>query len=140
MTEVTNAKTDGDLGDAGFFFKGEEGEKFTSDVIVFAGFVIMTSYQPNSADVCVAATGQSFLYAFRVRNAGGFFDTALATVAESRRISIGQGLGSSPRVSMAADPSNDKIYVKTSKGNIELIQPPERSDSGASIIYWRPRF
>lgn len=140
LTEVTNAKTDSNLGNSGFFFKAEEGEKFTSDVIVFAGFVILTSYQPNSADICVAATGESFLYAFRVRNAGGFFDTALATVTESRRMSIGQGLGSAPRVSMGDDPEDDKIYVKTSKGNIMLVQPPERTDSGASIIYWRPRF
>jgi type IV pilus assembly protein PilY1 len=140
LINVTGGKTDPNHGNFGFFFKGEEGEKFTSDVIVFAGYVIMTSYTPNSPDVCTAATGESFLYVFRIRNGGGFFDTSVATAVESRRMSIGQGLGSSPRVSMGEDPDDDKIYVKTSKGKIMLVQPPERTETGASIIYWRPRY
>jgi type IV pilus assembly protein PilY1 len=140
LTDVTSIKTDNDLTDLGYFLIAEEGEKFTSDFVVFAGYLITTSYTPNSTDPCVIATGESFLYALRVRDAYGLYDDSTATVTESRRISIGPGLASSPRISLAPDASNDKIFIKTSKSKILPVTPPERDSGGTSVIYWRQKF
>lgn len=140
LTEVTNIKSDSNLTNNGFYFVGAEGEKFTSDVVIFAGFVLTTSYSPSAADVCTAATGESFLYAFRLQTAYGFYDHGLASAPQSRRKSVGAGLASSPRMSMGMDPSDDRLFVKTSKSKIVPAVPPPRENDGASVIYWRQNY
>lgn len=140
LTNVTSIKKDNDLTDRGYFLIAEEGEKFTSDHVIFAGYLITTTYTPNAADPCSAATGESFLYVLRIRDAYGFYDDATATVTESRRMSIGPGLASSPRVSLAPDAANDKVFVKTSKSKILPFQAPEREGGGVSVIYWKQEF
>ncbi len=126
--------------DRGYFLIAEEGEKFTSDHVIFAGYLITTTYTPNATDLCSAATGESFLYVLRVRDAYGFYDDSTATVVESRRMSIGPGLASSPRISLAPDAANDKVFVKTSKSKILPLQTPERESGGGSVIYWKQEF
>lgn len=142
LTDVTSTMTDTNLADAGFYFIAEEGEKFTSESVIFAGFVITTAYQPSvaSADPCLALSGESFLYVFSLRNAGGFYEAPGDTAAEARRVSVGEGLASSPRVSMGKDPDDDKVYVKTSKGTVLPIEPPKRTNNGASVLYWKQNF
>jgi len=140
LTDVTSIKKDNNLSDRGFFLKAEDGEKFTSDHLIFAGFLITTSYNPNTSDLCSVATGESFLYALRISNAQGLYDTTTATVQESRRMSIGPGLASSPRISLAPDSANDKVFVKTSKSKILPAIPPERESGGVSNIYWKQRY
>ncbi|MBW2292050.1 MAG: VWA domain-containing protein [Deltaproteobacteria bacterium] len=140
LTDVTSIKKDNNLSDRGFFLKAEDGEKFTSDHVIFAGFLITTSYNPNTSDLCSVATGESFLYALRISNAQGLYDTTTATVQESRRMSIGPGLASSPRISLAPDSANDKVFVKTSKSRILPAIPPERESGGVSNIYWKQRY
>ena len=140
LTDVTSIKKDNDYSDRGFFLIAEDGEKFTSDHVIFAGYLITTSYTPNTSDPCSVATGESFLYALRIRDAQGLYDSSTATVQESRRMSIGPGLASSPRISLAPDAENDKVFVKTSKSKILPAIPPERESGGASVIYWKQRF
>jgi hypothetical protein len=76
----------------------------------------------------------------RIRDAQGFYDDTTATVQESRRMSIGPGLASSPRISLAPDAANDKVFVKTSKSKILPAMPPERESGGVSVIYWKQRY
>ncbi len=140
LTDVTAIKKDNDYTDRGFYLKGEEGEKFTSDMVVFAGYLIATTYTPNATELCSAASGESYLYVLRVRDAHGLYDSSLATVTESRRMLIGPGLASSPRISLAPDAANDKVFVKTSKSKILPAEPPERESGGMSVIYWKQRF
>lgn len=140
LTDVTSIKTDNDYTDKGFFFKGDEGEKFTSDMVIFAGYLIATTYNPTATELCSAATGESYLYVLRLRDAYGMYDTPTATAKESRTMLIGSGMASSPRISMSPDASNDKVFVKTSKSKILPATPPERDDGGVSTIYWKQEF
>ena len=55
-------------------------------------------------------------------------------------LGLGPGLASSPRISMGPDPADDKVVVKSSKGKIVLVKPPERETGGASVIYWRKNY
>jgi type IV pilus assembly protein PilY1 len=142
LTDVTGKDVDDNPNDYGFFFSGTDGEKFVSELIIFAGYVIAVSYEPApaSADPCLAASGVSTLYAFNLASATGYFRTAFTTPMQGRRQSVGGGLASTPRVSIAPDPSNDKMYVKTSKGKVLTIDPPGRGGSGNTMIYWRQNF
>ena len=55
----------------------------------------------------------------------------------SAALGVGIGLASTPRISMAPDSGDDKMYVKTSKGAVLTIDPPPRPGSGSSVIYWK---
>jgi type IV pilus assembly protein PilY1 len=142
LTDVTNKHLDDDPLDKGFYFETDDGEKFVSELIIFAGQVIGVTYDPGaaSADPCLAISGTSNLYVFDLGTANGYFRNVLSTPMEGRRQSIGGGLASTPRVSIAPDPSNDKMYVKTSKGKVLTIDPPGRDTSGAGMIYWKQNF
>ena len=50
---------------------------------------------------------------------------------------IGPGVASPPRIQMAPDPDDDKMYIKTSKGQVITIDPPPRPPLGSSVIYWK---
>ncbi|MBW2382632.1 MAG: hypothetical protein JRG92_03305 [Deltaproteobacteria bacterium] len=143
LTDVTSKHMDDDPLDEGFYFQADDGEKFVSDLIVFGGKVIGVTYRPDagSGDVCLDITGESNLYVFDLGTANGFFsNNVLLTPMEARKSSVGGGLASTPRVSIAPDPSNDKMYIKTSKGKVLTIDPPGRDGSGAGMIYWKQNF
>ena len=59
------------------------------------------------------------------------------TPMEARYETVGGGMASTPRISIAPDPNDDKMYIKTSKGRVITIEPPPRDGSGSSIIYWK---
>jgi hypothetical protein len=130
--------------DYGFFYKAEEGEKFITDVAIFAGHVIVASYSPTSgADLCTTAGGVAYLHAFDVGTGKGAFgdpDTDDDPVND-RRFVIGGGLPSNPKVSMAPDPDDDAIYIKTSTGQIIVIDDAVRREKEpATVIYWRQKY
>jgi type IV pilus assembly protein PilY1 len=128
--------------DHGFFYKAEEGEKFITDVAIFAGHVIAATYTPTSGeDLCTTAGGQAFLHAFDVgTGTGAFGDPAAPDPTNDRRFAVGGGLPSNPRVSIAPDPEDDTIYIKTSTGQIITIDPPPRPEEPAAVIYWRQKY
>jgi len=140
LTDVTNIHADNDLSDSGYYFTAEDGEKFVSDVIIFAGYVITTSFTNNSANPCLAVVGQSRLYAFALASGRGYWQGGTPTAMEARNQTVGVGLASTPRISIAPDPDDDQIYVKTSKGKVLTIDPPPRKQDSSSMIYWKQKY
>ena len=129
-----------DPSDLGYMFVGNDGEKFVSELIVFAGYVIAVGFEIDAfaADPCEATTGISKLYAFDLDTGQGYFTGGSpATPMEERYVETGGGMSSTPQISIAPDPDDDKMYIKTSKGRVITIDPPPRPDSGASLIYWK---
>jgi type IV pilus assembly protein PilY1 len=141
LTDITSLATDNDPSDQGYYLVAEDGEKFVSDVIVFAGYVILVSFDIDSgnSDPCAATSGTSRLYAFNVSSGYGYFvgGAGTPTDMEDRYMDIGGGMASTPRISLSPDPNDDKMYVKTSKGRLITIDPPGRDGSGSSMIYWK---
>jgi hypothetical protein len=135
---VTSLGSYVDPSNLGYLFKGDEGEKFISEPIIFAGHVLVTSYLPEIAPVCGPGTAR--IYAFALSNAAGFFDDNSIAEAGDRYITIGSGVPSSPRVSIASDPEEDLIFVTTSEGALITIEPPLRDSPEVSLIYWRQVF
>jgi type IV pilus assembly protein PilY1 len=140
LTDITSIPTDNDPSDLGYMFVGNDGEKFVSELIVFAGYVIAVGFEVDAfaADPCEATTGISKLYAFDLDTGQGYFTGGSpATPMEERYVETGGGMASTPQISIAPDPDDDKMYIKTSKGRVITIDPPPRPDSGASLIYWK---
>jgi hypothetical protein len=105
--------------------------------------LIAATYTPTTgADLCTTAGGQAFLHAFNVGTGRGAFEDPDASPdpSEDRRSFIGGGLPSNPRVSIAPDPDDDTIYIKTSTGQIVTIEPPPRPKDPAAVIYWRQKY
>ena len=140
LTDITSIPTDNDPSDLGYMFIANDGEKFVSDLVIFAGFVIAISFEIDAfaADPCAATTGFSKLYAFDLDSGRGYFTAGSpATPMQERYVGVGGGMASTPQISIASDPNDDKMYIKTSKGRVITIEPPPRSGSGTSIIYWK---
>lgn len=74
-----------------------------------------------------------------VANGQGFFAESTAPPSGARRMSLGRGLPSVPRVSIAPDGS-DRVTLKTSSGRVVTIDPPERDEDPAELVYWRQLF
>ena len=139
LTNITSADTDTNLNNSGFFFVGEENEKFTTDFAIFAGHVIFASFKPEVVtDICGTAGGESFAYVLDIANGAGYFATT-GTPIDQRRTSIGSGLPSSPSVTMGDDPDSDVVFIKTSNGQIFTLDPPDPG-GGIEMIYWRQTF
>jgi type IV pilus assembly protein PilY1 len=139
LTDVTALDTDTNLSDGGYYFTLSEGEKFVTEVTVFAGYVIVGSYTPvPNADLCSTAAGQSFLHVFNVATGRGFFEDVSDPPSEDRRAYIGGGFPTSPKVTVANDPNDDTIIITTSEGpRVISVDAPPRDDLKGSIIYWK---
>lgn len=141
LADITAVAYTTDPTKIGYYIVGEEGEKWMSDARIFAGYVVMSSYQAVApAGSCQSSSGVSYAYAFRIKNGAGYWDPSASSVVDQRRVSLGDGLAATPEHSMGQDPDDDKIFVKTSKGLIKTLDPPPRKDSGAGVIYWRQNF
>ena len=101
--------------------------------------MVLVSFDINalSVDPCAAASGTSRLYAFEIDGGAGYFTAGAFTPMEERYENVGGGMASTPRISMAPDSGDDKMYIKTSKGRVLTIEPPPRDGSGSSMIYWK---
>jgi hypothetical protein len=140
LTDSTLTATDQNTTDSGYYFTVSDGEKFVTDVTIFANHVIVASYNPDGggADECTAAGGEASLYVFDLGTGQGLFADAMTPVdpEEDRRMSLGGGLPTSPKVSMSDDPGDDRVYIKTSTGQVISIDLDIRSESPSSV-YWR---
>ena len=136
LTNITSVGKYVNLGtDKGYFMIGDEGEKFISDPVIFAGFAIVPSYEPPVFPTC--GPGIANLSLFQIYDASGFWDADAILTAADRKTQIGWGIPSNPRVSIASDPSNDKIFINTSDGQVLTITPPMRDTPESEMIYWK---
>jgi hypothetical protein len=125
-------------GVTGFYFVGEEHEKFVTDAVIFADHVLLTSYLPALlVDGC--GPGTAYFYAFRVDDALGHFTSGISDPLETRRTAVGDGVASAPRIKVARNPDNDAVYVTTSEGEVLTLDPPTRM-AESSYIYWKQVF
>ena len=90
---LTNVTADFTVGSStlGFYFVAEEGEKFVTDAVIFAGHVLVSSFIPDPLSLG-CGPGKAFFYAFKISDAQGHFTTGSPTVLESRRKEVGAGV------------------------------------------------
>ncbi|TMA23041.1 MAG: hypothetical protein E6J87_25650 [Deltaproteobacteria bacterium] len=137
LSNVTTSGTYVDPGNLGYFVAGSEGEKYVTDSIVFAGYALVGSYVQQIGS---CGPGSAYFYAFRLNDALGFFDTNHTAEAADRRTSLGAGIPSNPRVSVAPNPQDDTVWVTTSEGQVLQVEPPLRPGPASTVIYWRQQY
>ena len=118
----------------GFFVKASDGEKFVTSSTIFAGKVVTASFRPTpSADPC-AARGEAALYVFDVLTGKGAFQDASSN--PKRKIMIGVGLPTDPKVSVGVGGKDNRIYIEKSGADLESIDA-ENIPAGGQMLYWR---
>lgn len=142
LTSLVNQTSDPDPTDKGFFTVAEDGEKFISNSVAFAGFLITTSFIPedNALDIC-SAGGSAFLYIFDLETGGGFFSGA-GSADQGRRLYIGDGIPTDPRISISrvGQSSSAKLFIQTSTGRLLEIDGPDPDTSPVELVYWKQDF
>ncbi len=110
LDEVSSLGVDPDPSNSGFYFVAGDSEKFVTEVVLFAGQVIVASYKPAAGPATCTSTdaGEAFLYIFDIASGLGFFTDP---PSQNRRMLLGGGLPSSPKVSLAPDPADDLLYI-----------------------------
>jgi hypothetical protein len=136
LTDITLDEDGATFAARGYYFKVEDGEKFVTEVEIFAGQVIAASFKPTpSANVC-AARGDARLYVWNIRDGRGFFDTGGASPVPTRSVSIGTGLPTGPKVSVGPGGKQNRVYIEKSGTDLwssEQYDVP----TGGRYIYWR---
>jgi type IV pilus assembly protein PilY1 len=134
LTNITGLDADTNPSDQGFYFKLANGEKFVTNQLVFAGFVIAATYVPTGGTSC-DQTGSSRLYIFDVATGRGFYFQAGVTEDDAARsISIGSGAPTDPRLSLSSD--GQQLFIQTSTGQVVQVDPPDPGGLERTI-YWR---
>jgi Tfp pilus tip-associated adhesin PilY1 len=146
----------------GFFFRVADDEKFVTDTDIFSYWVITSTFTPsNSLDPC-SAGGDASLYIFKLFCGQGFFyntstysegsgslpgggpggsggisDASLPDYGDpaSRRIELGAGMPTDPRVTVS--PDGTRIVITQQDGEIENWEGPEGGGSAPGQLYWR---
>lgn len=120
----------------GYYFRAADGEKFVTNVEIFAGHVIVASFTPSTpgTDPCVTR-GDGSLYVFDVNNGKGYFDDGSGP---TRAVSIGAGLPTDPKVSVGVGGENNKVIIEKSGADIEIIDE-NNIDLTGGLLYWRQR-
>lgn len=141
LTDITGLPSDPDPTDLGYYFVAEDGEKFVSNHVIFAGFVITTSYLPDdglSENVC-AAGGSAFVHIFSLDGGVGFFDPndPDAPVSnEGRRLRVGIGVPADPRISTTKS-GDTQLFLQTSAGHVSVIDAPDPGGDVLDMVYWK---
>jgi type IV pilus assembly protein PilY1 len=113
-----------------------QGEKILNPPTVFGGVVYFTTYTPSqSANPCDAG-GSSTLYAV------GYTTAAGQLADDSRTLSLGDGMASTPIVSISRDSSTGQlsgsVFVNTSTGGLQNANVnPNIPSSLVDYIYWK---
>jgi len=146
---------------SGFFFRVEDGEKFVTDTDIFSYWVITSTFTPSSATDPCAAGGDASLYIFKLYCGEGFFYDS-GTYSEgsgslagggpgsgggspdstvdygdpaSRRIELGAGMPTDPRVTVS--PDGTRVVITQQDGEIENEEGPPGGGSAPGQLYWR---
>jgi len=122
-------------GFGGYYFKAADGEKFVTNVDIFAFQVIAASYTPTNTTNPCSSAGEGTLYVFRVDCGEGFFG---GTDGEARRMSLGAGMPTDPRVTVSA--TGTRVVITQQDGEIENIEGPPIDPDKLGQLYWREIF
>jgi type IV pilus assembly protein PilY1 len=136
LSDITGLEVDPDLTDLGFYFTTEDGEKFVTNHIIFAGFVITTSYLPDdgSTNACESA-GFTFVHIFDLLNGEGFFPNSGSGPTNLRSLKAGVGVPTDPKITISK--GGAQVFVKTSIGQTVAVDAPDNDGQTVQMVYWK---
>jgi hypothetical protein len=113
-------------GYSGYYFVGEEAEKFITETDIFSYIVLAASYVPtNSSDPCVSS-GIAKLYAYKIYCGQGSFVEPGSGGISSVSVDIGSGMPTSPQITISSggytgsstDPNPNKVIINNQDGEV----------------------
>lgn len=132
--------------DVGFYFEGEDGEKFITESTIFAGDVLTGSFVPSAAASGCEAAGDGYLYFFDLLcGRGRFTDPGNPSPsANLPRTYVGKGPPTRPTVSMGSlenqgdgNPCENMVFDFSSDGEGRVLQADCVPSSGVRTRSWR---
>jgi type IV pilus assembly protein PilY1 len=147
LTDITNLPNDPNTADAGYYFRVPDGEKFTTNHLIFAGVVATLSYLPaqddGSQDGSCSISGQTNQWAWDLKSGGGFFTSPDDNTQAVRTLALGNGAPSDPRLTVSRDEHGNmvvKVTTQTSTGGIPPSDVTGLSFDPVELIFWRQSF
>ena len=137
LTDITNDEDGATFTNQGFFFKVSDGDKFVTNVEIFAGHVIAASFKPTDTGDPCTSRGDGTLHVFGIQNGEGYFRDDSDN--PMRGISVGAGLPTDPKVSVGVGGTNNRVYIEKSGADLESFEEDD-VDAGGRWLYWRERF
>ena len=133
--------------DVGFYFEGENSEKFVTDSTIFAGAVLTGSFVPSATASSCEAAGSGYLYYFDLFcGRGRYSNPSDPTNPASNlpRTYVGKGPPTRPTVSMGAlgdqgdgNPCDNMVFDFSSDGDGLVLQADCMPNSGVRTRSWR---
>jgi type IV pilus assembly protein PilY1 len=138
VTQLNGVLQDPDPTDLGFYVVAEEGEKFITNHLAFAGFLITTSFKPLTGTGACATGGEAFLYVLDLGTGGGFFGDQTTPPDLTRRLALGGGVPTDPSITTStAGGSGSRILVQTSDGSVTNLDGPDDGLEPVKMVFWR---
>jgi type IV pilus assembly protein PilY1 len=133
LTDVTLTETATSFANRGYFFQVAEGEKFVTNVEIFAGTVLAATFKPTPTANPCTSRGDSTLYAFSLTSGAGYFDSG---GNPTRTEAMGAGLPTDPKTSAGPDGKLNRVYIEKSGTDMFSIEASDLDLSGGGV-YWR---
>jgi hypothetical protein len=147
LTDMTNAASDPNTTDDGYFFRVPDGEKFITNHLIFAGNVATVSYTPDEPGA--AASANCYIGGKTAEWAWSLDDGAASLVDPSDGVSmvrtrvIGNGAPTDPRITVSRDSTGRiivRITAQTSTGEVTNPDGGGLTLDPVDMIYWRQNF
>jgi type IV pilus assembly protein PilY1 len=151
LVDATSSPGGVTLGGArGYYIKGEDGEKFVTNSLVFGGQVIINSFTPTpDVDPCLGR-GLGKAYVFDLLTGEGFFVDASNN--PERTFDLGMGLPTDPKVSVSLGTpggggggggggpcgtgQGNRVYIEKSDAEIQSLEACD-IPSGGQLVFWQ---
>jgi type IV pilus assembly protein PilY1 len=135
LTDFSGSSAAQSFANKGFYIRGADGEKFVTNVEIFAGQVIVATFTPTTSGSPCTARGTGIIYVFDVETGKGHFDDGMG--GSERGYSLGSGLPTDPKISIGVGGKESKVVIERSEdASIDVIEIPDANVNGATL-YWR---
>lgn len=132
LTDLTTFEGCATVSNNGWYLIAREGEKFVTNTEIIAYYVFAGSFIPTPSLSPCDSGGSASLYIFKIQCGEGFWPGNSG--AEERRISLGDGMPTSPRLSLGEE---NQVYIMTSENELKNPPSPPLPTPGQGILYWR---
>jgi type IV pilus assembly protein PilY1 len=142
INDITGQPLDPITNDDGYYIVVDDGEKFTTNHIVFAGLFLTLTYVPdNSAASLCDPIGSTKVWVFDLSTGGGMLTDSGG--AQTRTAELGNGAPTDPRISVSHGEDGTahvELIGQTSVGEVFKMPVPAKPPKPVEIVYWRQRF
>jgi len=127
-------------GTVGYLIRARDSEKFITNFEIFASFLFAGTFIPTAVTDPCSSGGEAALYVVRIECGAGFFPSSVS--ADSRRLTLGGGMPTDPRLTIASDGSSssgNRVIINKQQGDVSNIEAPDIPGGGQGVLYWRER-